>query len=188
MKIKYLFIIIFFFSFINLNAIENNLDKKFLPLKDFLILKYDLFIQKNLNNVFRGGGVTGVAFQNIDYKVKINEKNQMSIYMDALMDRKRYSSKKYFPKLKDCIQVRNKLLTNKYGYSFFSQKFNNLVDEDLLSNSIRNEILNISSLNESLKDEIIKNTEIKINIIHPNEAKNISCIGGITDLKLKSIN
>ena len=188
MKISKIILIFFSFFLLSINAAELDFKNRFLPLKDFLILKYDLFIQKNLNNVFRGGGVTGVAFQNIDYKVKINEKNQMSIYMDALMDRKRYSSKRYYPKLKDCIQVRNKLLTNKYGYSFFSQKFNNLVDEDLLSNSIRNEILNISSLNESLKDEIINNTEIKINIIHPNEAKNISCIGGITDLKLKSIN
>ena len=187
MKIKYLFIIIFFFSFINLNAIENNLDKKFLPLKDFLILKYDLFIQKNLTNVFRGGGITGVAYQDLNYNININKKNIISISLNATMDKKRYTSKKYYPKLKDCIQIRNKIFTNKYGYSLFSQRLNNLVNDELLFNTINEKILNISSLDNDLRKKIIENTNININIFHPNKSKDLSCSGKITNTQLEKI-
>ena len=48
MKIKYFFFIIIFISFINVHAKTDTLDNKFLPLKDFIILKFDLFIQKNI--------------------------------------------------------------------------------------------------------------------------------------------
>ena len=105
--------------------------------------------------------------------------------VNAVMDKNRYSSiKRYYPKLKDCNQVRNKLFTNKYGYSFFSQKFNNLVNDDILSGVINENILNISSLNDEFKEKIIKKTTIKINIIHPKTIKNISCSGNLVDTEL----
>ena len=146
MKTNFFIIIIFLLSFFNTKADLNELDKNYIPLKDFIFLKYDLFIQKNLVSVIKGGGIIGIAYQNINYELKFKKNNSLIITFNAVMNKKRYKSKKYFPKTKDCNQIRNKIFTNKYGYSLFSQKTNNLVDKDLISNSITNNILNITNL------------------------------------------
>ena len=184
MKIKLFLIIIILLGTFNLKANIDNLDKKYIPLKDFIVLKFDLFFQKNLTNIFQGGGITGIAYQNINYNFRFDTKNNFIISLEALMDKKRYKSKKYYPKIKDCTQIRNKLFTNKYGYSFFSQKLNNLVNEDVISDSINNKILNITNLNNKLREEILDKTYINIEIFHPNSQKNLQCFGNITDTEL----
>ena len=186
MKIRKFIIIIFFLN-ISLNLYANNseLNKKFLPLKDFLILKFDLFFKDSIDNVFRGGGVMGIAYQEIDYGITFNDNDEINIVINAIMNKERYSSKRYYPKLKDCNQVRNKLIVNRYGYSFLKQKFNNLVNTENLSNSINEKVLNISSIDHNLKKKILEKIEIKINIIHPKLEKNISCGGKVIDAKLE---
>ena len=101
------------------------------------------------------------------------------------MDKIRYKSKKYFPKVKDCNQLRNKIFTNKYGYSLFSQKLNNLVNQDMISGSISEKILNITNLNDDTKKDMLEKTEVKISILHPNNERSIVCYGNITDVELK---
>ena len=187
MKIKLFLIIILLLGPFNLKANIDDLDKKYIPLKDFIVLKFDIFFQKNLINIFQGGGITGIAYQNIDYNFRFDTKNNFIISLEALMDKKRYKSKKYYPKIKDCTQIRNKLFTNKYGYSFFTQKLNNLVNKDLISDSINQNILNITNLNDDQKKEILNKTQIKISIIHPDNEKSILCLGKITDIELKNM-
>ena len=157
--------IAFMFSFfiLSVNASEKDLKNKFLPLADFIVLKYDLFLQKNLKNLYKGGGVTGVAYQSLNYRININSNENILISLNATMDKKRYSSKKYYPKLKDCNQIRNKIFTNKYGYSLFSQKLIILLMMNYYK-TIDEKILNISSLSNDLKKKIIENTNININI------------------------
>ena len=186
MKIKRL-VVIFFLTLISLNAYAqtSNFDNKFVPVKDFIILKFDLFLKGSVNNLFKGGGLTHIAYQEINYNIKINEKDVFLISIDAIMDKKRYSSKKYYPSLKDCIQVRNKLITNKFGYSFIKQRFNNLVNNETLSNSISENVLNISSLDSVLKKKIINETKIKISILHPKFEKSLSCDGKLIESVLK---
>ena len=184
MKIKFFFFITIIISFINTHANTDILNGKFIPLKDFVILKFDLFIQSNLNNLVSAGGITAVSYQSINYKINMDKKNNIFITINVVMNKKRYTKKKYFPKLRDCIQIRNKIFVNKYGYSPFKQTFNNLVNEDILINKINDNILNISSLNEDLKNKIIDKTKIKINIIHPKTENNLSCSGNLIDTKL----
>ena len=93
--------------------------------------------------------------------------------------------KRYYPKLRDCVQVRNKLIEDKFGYSFIKQRFNNLVNNETLFNSINRSILNISSLDNGLKKEIIDNIEVEINILHPQLDRSISCEGKLIDSLLK---
>ena len=182
MKNKFFIIFFFLFIYSNLKADINDLDKNYIPLKDFIILKFDLFIEKNLINIFRGGGITGVKYQNVNYKSKFKKNNDLIITFEAIMDKKRYKSKKYFPKVKDCNQLRNRIFTNKYGYSLFSQKLNNLVNEDMLSSSINEKILNITNLNDDTKKEMVEKMEVKISILHPNNERSY---GNITDVELK---
>jgi len=182
-------IYIFFFAFIlNLNstlAKEIDLSGKFIPLKDFILLKFDLFLNNNLNNLTSGGGITHVAYQSIKYDVSIDNENKIKISINALMDKKRYKSKKYYPKLSDCNQVRNKIFLNKSGYSFFTQSLNNYVNEENLSLVISDKILNISLLNNELKNLILENTNIDIKIVHPKSEKNIACSGKLVSIELK---
>ena len=46
MSYKNFFLIFFIFLFTNLKADNLNLKKNYIPLKDFIILKFDLFFQK----------------------------------------------------------------------------------------------------------------------------------------------
>ena len=185
MKTNFFLAIIFLSIFFKVNANEINLEKKFPSLKDFLILKFDLYFKENVSRVYKGGGFTSVAYQKIDYQIKINENDEIKILLNAIMDKKRYISKKYYPKLKDCIQIRNKILVNKSGYSLMKQKFNNLVNSESLSKNLNEKVLNISSLNDALKQKILEKTVVKINVIHPKLEKNISCGGKLTDTELK---
>lgn len=184
---KFKFFLLFTFLFLNsiLNANELDLRKKFIPLKDFIILKYELFFKENAKNIFQGGGFFSVAYQNVYYNIKIDRDDNINISVDAVMDKERYRSKRYYPKLRDCNQVRNKIFMNKYGYSFLTQKFNNLVNEESLTNSINNKILNISSLDDKMKKSLLNKTSLKINIIHPRKEKSLFCSGKILDTELK---
>ena len=181
MMIKKVSFFLFLIFFTNVEASKFSLDQNYISLKDFILLKYEMFIQQNLKNIFKGGGVMSVKYQKISYDVKIDKDDNILINIDAEMDKKRYTSKKYFPRSKDCNQIRNKIFTNKYGYSLFSQKLNNLVNENSLSESINEKILNISSLDDAFKSRILDKTKIKIKIFHPNIEKNISCSGKITN-------
>jgi len=65
------------------------------------------------------------------------------------------------------------------------QKFNNLVNSESLSKNLNEKVLNISSLNDALKQKILEKTVVKINVIHPKLEKNISCGGKLIDTELK---
>ena len=55
MKIKKILYIVFFTSILNLNltlAKEIDLSGKFIPLKDFMLLKFDLFLNNNLKHPY----------------------------------------------------------------------------------------------------------------------------------------
>ena len=184
-KIIYFFLIIFLSSFKNTLSNEIDLKGKFIPLKDFILLKYDLFINNNLSNLISGGGITHVAYQSIQYDVLLDKKNNIKININAIMNKKRYKSKKYYPKIRDCNEIRNKIFMNKSGYSFFKKTYNNLVNEDTLSLAVKNNILNISSLDSKLTEELLENTFINIEIIHPISDKNLSCSGKLISSKLK---
>ena len=73
MKIRAIILILFLFKFNFLNSNEISLDKQFVSVKDFLILKFDLFFKNNSSNLFEGGGLTGIAYQNLNYKIKMDK-------------------------------------------------------------------------------------------------------------------
>ncbi|MDC1092853.1 hypothetical protein OAS35_01960 [Pelagibacteraceae bacterium] len=185
MRNKFLLILILTFSSLNINAKDLNLQNKYIPLKDFIILKYEIFFKENSNNIFRGGGAFGVAYQDMTYSINVDNYDNINISIDAIMDKKRYKVKKYYPKLRDCNQVRNKIFINKYGYSFLTQKLNNLASNESLYKVISDKILNISFLDEEMKRKLLDKTKIKINVLHPGNEKSLSCGGNLLSKELK---
>ena len=154
---------------------------------DLILLKYEIFLTKNFNRLYNGGGIpqTIILYQYIDSKVKYTEEEGFSVNIFAYMDRNRYiNKKKYTPKKSDCNAVRNKIFLNKVGYNFITQKKNNFVNESDLTEVISNNILNLSGISIKDKEKLINETKIKIEIIHPNKINSIKCTGKINQVEL----
>jgi hypothetical protein len=101
------------------------------------------------------------------------------------MNKNRYTNKvKYTPKNKDCNTVRNKIFLNKIGYYFLSKANKKTFNQEDLNQVLKNQIFNFSGLTNKVKQSVIDNTEIKINIVHPINNKSIKCSGKINQTDL----
>ena len=186
-KISRIIIFIIFFTFSSSVRSEIKLLDIKVSAVDLILLKYEIFLTKNFNRLYKGGGIpqTMIIYQYIDSTVKYNEENGFSVNINAYMDKVRYTKKKkYSPKISDCNAIRNKIFLNKVGYNFLTQKKNNFVSESKLTSTIFSRILNLSGLSFKDKERIINDTQIEIEIIHPNKFHSIKCRGRINQVEL----
>ena len=186
-KISRIIIFIIFFTFSSSVRSEIKLLDIKVSAVDLILLKYEIFLTKNFNRLYKGGGIpqTMIIYQYIDSTVKYNEENGFSVNINAYMDKVRYTKKKkYSPKISDCNAIRNKIFLNKVGYNFLTQKKNNFVSESKLTSTIFSRILNLSGLSFKDKERIINDTQIEIEIIHPNKFHSIKCRGRINQIEL----
>ena len=186
-KISRIIIFIIFFTFSSSVKSEIKLLDIKVSAVDLILLKYEIFLTKNFNRLYKGGGIpqTMIIYQYIDSTVKYNEENGFSVNINAYMDKVRYTKKKkYSPKISDCNAIRNKIFLNKVGYNFLTQKKNNFVSESKLTSTIFSRILNLSGLSVKDKERIINDTQIEIEIIHPNKFHSIKCKGRINQVEL----
>ena len=182
---------IFFFSifsvffFIPITKADN-LNNINLTIKDLILIKYEIFFLKNQSRI-TGSKRVGlmVKYQSINYDVNIDNENNTTIRINAIMDKNRYlKKKKYKPKITDCNIIRNKIVANKFGYNLFTIKPNYSITEEILLENIKNNIFNFQNLNEDQIETLINKSTIKINIIHPIPKFNKSCSGNFSDAKL----
>ena len=186
-KISRIIIFIIFFTFSSSVRSEIKLLDIKVSAVDLILLKYEIFLTKNFNRLYKGGGIppTMIIYQYIDSTVKYNEENGFSVNINAYMDKVRYTKKKkYSPKISDCNAIRNKIFLNKVGYNLLTQKKNNFVSESELTSTISSRILNLSGLSVKDKERIINDTQIEIEIIHPNKFHSIKCKGRINQVEL----
>ena len=186
-KISRIIIFIIFFTFSSSVKSEIKLLDIKVSAVDLILLKYEIFLTKNFNRLYKGGGIpqTMIIYQYIDSTVKYNEENGFSVNINAYMDKVRYTKKKkYSPKISDCNAIRNKIFLNKVGYNLLTQKKNNFVSESELTSTISSRILNLSGLSVKDKERIINDTQIEIEIIHPNKFHSIKCKGRINQVEL----
>ena len=184
--LRALIVIIFFTISSSVKSEINLLDQK-VSAVDLILLKYEIFLTKNFNRLYKGGGIpqTMILYQYIDSTVKYTEESGFFVNIYAYMDKNRYTSeKKYSPKISDCNAVRNKIFLNKVGYSFFTQKKNYFVSESELTDIIASRILSISAISVQDKERIINDTQIEIEIIHPNKFDSMKCRGRINQVEL----
>ena len=186
-KILRIFIVLIFFTISSSVKSEINLLNQKVSVVDMILLKYEIFLTKNFSRLYKGGGTpqTIILYQYIDSTVKYTEENSFFVNIYAYMDRNRYTiKKKYNPKISDCNAVRNKIFLNKVGYNFLTQKKNNFISESAITNIISNRILSLSGLSVKDKERIINNTQIEIEIVHPNKFNSIKCRGKINQVEL----
>ena len=90
-----------------------------------------------------------VYYQLVDQEIFVNKNDQIEIIISAYMNKTRYKNvKKYIPKLIDCNVIRNRMITNKNGYSLLTNKKNYSVSEELLFNQIKKNVYNLNYMDE----------------------------------------
>ena len=185
---KYKFLLKLFFVLIFSSSVfaqKIDLSNVNISVRDFILLKYDLFFLKNkqrlaTNQVLR----LMVDYQYVNFDLKVDDSNKFVLRITAVMNKKRYKQKRYYPKNSDCNIVRNKLFMNKYGYTFWKRKQSYAFDEEDLRDVILNQIYKSDNLSEKQSNQLIDQTTIEIEIIHPKIEKSIKCKGKITQLIL----
>ena len=84
------------------------LENKKVSFFDFFLLKFENTLSKRAQILRRQILATRVQYSNIGIQVEFDSKNEkILIDIYAIMDKARYSKKKYKQKLSDCNQVRN---------------------------------------------------------------------------------
>ena len=185
-KILSAFIILIFCFISSPTRSETSLLDLKVSVVDMILLKYEIFLTKNFSRIYNAGGPqTMILYQYIDSTVKYTQQKGFLVNIYAYMDRNRYmNQKKYSPKKSDCNAVRNKIFLNKSGYNFFSQKKNNFINESALTEIIASRILGISGISMADKEKLINDTQIEIEIIHPDKFSSIKCGGKINQVEL----
>ena len=186
MKYKFLFKLFFVLIFSsNVFAQKIDLSNVNISVRDLIFLKYDLFFLKNKQRLVTSQVVRlMVDYQYVNFNLEVDEDNKFFLRITAVMNKQRYKQKRYYPKNSDCNIVRNKLFLNKYGYSFWKRKPSYAFDEDDLRDVLINQIYKSDNLTKKQLSQLVDQTSIEIEIIHPRIEKSITCKGKITQLFL----
>jgi len=187
--IKILFISLIFFIFSNLSYA----DYSFESFKKKKVSYLDFFLLKTENNLFRRANImrrqalpTRVQYSNISTTVEYDKKNdRINIDIYTIMDKTRYSKKKYVQKVKDCNQVRNLIFYNRTGYSFIKQKRKPDFSEGIMKEIFKEVFFSDFSFNEKEIEFLLNKMFVKVTILHPVYKKELTCLGKINDYELK---
>ena len=182
------FLILFF---INLSYAEINfkkLEDKKVSYLDFFLLKFENELTKRANVLGAQTFATRVQYSSIGIQVNFDdEKKAIITEIYAIMNKMRYSKKKYIQKVSDCNQVRNLMFYRKSGYKFFSQKRDPSLSQDIMEDIFEEVFLNNLSLNEKEIDFLSNNMFVKVTIYHPVNKEELICSGKINQYELNRI-
>ena len=177
---------IFFFSSTSYSETNfKKLEKKTVSYLDFFLLKYENKLSKRAYTLGSQMLATRVQYSNIGIEVNFDrKKNKIFTEIYAVMDKNRYSKKKYNQKISDCNQVRNLIFYKKYGYKFFTQKRDPTLSEDIMENIFKEVFFENINFNENEIKFLLDKMFIKIIIFHPIQKKELTCSGKVNDYKL----
>ena len=149
---------------------------------DFVLLKIEQrLIQRH---VLLGAQFMAVRvqYQSVGSQVDfLDKESKITISIIGVMDKRRYSQKKYIPKLSDCNILRNILLYGKYGYNVIFQKRNRFLTNADMKEIFLSRFLHNLSLSEKEKNYIVDNTLARVQVIDSVGGNDIFCAGKITE-------
>ena len=158
----------------------DDIGKKKTSYLDFVLLKIEQrLIQRHalLGAQFMA---VRVQYQSVGSQVDFSEEeSKITISIIGVMDKRRYSQKKYIPKLSDCNILRNILLYGKYGYNMIFQKRNRFLTNADMKEIFLSRFLHNLSLSEKEKNYILNNTLAKVQVIDPVRGNDFYCAGKI---------
>tara|TARA_B100000131_G_scaffold94990_1_gene91970 strand:+ start:178 stop:738 length:561 start_codon:yes stop_codon:yes gene_type:complete len=147
---------------------------------DFVLLKIENKLMQRHSLLGPQYFAVRIQYQNIGSEVSFDEKkSKIIVSITGVMDKRRYTKKKYRPKISDCNVLRNILLYGKHGYSSITQKRNKYLTNDDMNNIFISRFLNNLSLSKTEKEFIVKNTLVNSLIIDPVRGNDIACTGNV---------
>jgi hypothetical protein len=179
---KIIFIILLIFSNncvadVNFDILKKQKKASYL---DFVLLKIENRLIQRHTLLGPQYFAVRIQYQNIGSEVIFDEeKSKVTISITGVMDKVRYSKKKYKPKISDCNILRNILLYGKHGYSTITQKRNKYLTNGQMNDIFISRFLNNLSLTETEKEYIVNNTLASVLIIDPVRGNDISCTGNV---------
>ena len=180
--------IIIIFSVIKPGHTELNfksLETKQVSYLDFFLLKFENTLNKRSLILRKQLLATRVQYSNIGIGVDFdNKREKISIKIYAVMDKNRYSKKKYKQKLSDCNQVRNLIFYKRQGYKFFTQKRDPALSQSVMEDIFKEVFFNNLSFDEKEIEFLLDNMFVDVTILHPVKKKELSCSGKVNAYEL----
>ena len=192
-KIKFVKNLIFLLSTIFLTNFSyattnfETLEKKTTSYLDFLLLKMENKLIQRAATLGPQAYATRVQYSSVGVEIEYDQnKNQILIDIHAIMDKRRYTKKRYKQKLSDCNVVRNLIFYRKMGYSFFRQKrISTYLSEDVMVKIFKEVFLSNLSLDEKEENFLLDNMFVRVNVINPANRTELTCKGKVNDYELR---
>ena len=157
-------------------------DSKKTSYLDFILLKIEQRLIQRHGLLGAQPMALRIQYQSIGSQVEFIEKeSKIIISIIGVMSKKRYSQKKYKPKISDCNILRNILLYGKYGYNFIFQKRNNFLTTAHMEEIFLSRFLNNLSLSDKEKNYILDNTLARVQVIDTVRGNDMFCTGKISE-------
>lgn len=188
--VKFFFITLFFIILINnfshSSVNFNSFANKQTSYLDFLLLKLENKLINRVGILRSQMFPSRVQYSHVGIEINYDKKNEkIFIEIQAIMDKRRYTKKKYKQKLSDCNIVRNLIFYQKIGYKFFTQKRDLYLSEALMEKIFKESFLSNLTLNDNEIEFLLKNMLVKVNVIHPVNKTNLVCSGNVNDFELQ---
>ena len=185
------FIIKFFLMFVLIShsyaeTTFKKLENKKVPFLDFFLLKFENKIIQRSQFLRSQIFASRVQYSNINIKVDYDKKKEkIFIKLYAVMDKNRYSKKRYKQKMSDCNQIRNLIFYKRHGYKFLTQKRDPTLSQGVMEDIFKDVFFSNLSFNEEEIDFLLNKMLIDITIFHPIKKTELTCAGKVNDYELK---
>ena len=157
-------------------------ESKKASLLDFVLLKIEQRLIQRHGLMGAQPLALRLQYQSVGSQVDFSKKDsKIVISIIGVMDKRRYSEKKYTPKISDCNVLRNILMYGKYGYNLIFQKRNNFLTNADMKEIFVSRFLNNLSLSKNEKNYIANNTLVKVKILDPVRGNNFYCSGKVIE-------
>ena len=164
------------------DSVFDDLKKNKTSYLDFILLKIEQRLIQRHGLLGAQPMALRIQYQSVGSQVVFSEKeSKITISIIGVMDKERYSQKKYIPKISDCNILRNILLYGKYGYNIIFQKRNIYLTNADMEEIFLSRFLHNLSLSEKEKKYIVNNTLAKVQVIDPVRGNDIFCVGKIAE-------
>ena len=181
-----LFLIFIFTNSSYGSQIFKQLENKKVSYLDFFLLKFENTLSKRAQVLRRQLLATRVQYSDVGTQVNLdNKKEEIFINIYAIMDKNRYSKKRYEQKLSDCNQVRNLIFYQKLGYKFFTQKRDPALSQGIMEDIFKEVFFNNINFNEKEINFLLDKMFVNVTILHPIKKRELSCYGKVNDYELK---
>ena len=177
-------IFIILLLFLNQNSLAEtafkDLQDKKTSYLDFVLMKIESRLVQRHNLLGTQMMPVRIQFQNVGSQVDFfSKESRIVISIRGVMDKNRYSKKKYIPKLTDCNILRNILLYGKQGYHLILKKRNKFLTDSDMKDIFISRFLNNLTLSDEEKIYITENTFARVQIIDPVRGNDVFCSGNI---------